>query len=157
MALVDLQIKHSARGYDCDPFVTSVLKALQCIKNPTLFIGCFYLRGWGIVLPLNVLFRDFESAKVVPLDDGVRRQIIRLRYACLSVSVPRVWLPPRRSSRYRQVCWGARGSPSAAAWCTTVGSDPAPDGSAPPLVGPSDTGRRWRSTSSRLHQQHSRG
>lgn len=32
----------------------------------------------------------------------------------LRLTVPPVWLPPRRSSKYLQVCWGARGSRSAA-------------------------------------------
>ena len=52
-----------------------------------------------------------------------------------------------------QVCWGARGSRSAASWCTSAGSCPAPVDSAPPPVDPSDTERLWRSTSSHLYTQ----
>lgn len=52
-----------------------------------------------------------------------------------------------------QVCWGARGSRSAASWCTSAGSCPAPVDSAPPPVDPSDTERLWRSTSSHLDIQ----
>lgn len=53
-----------------------------------------------------------------------------------------------------QVCLGARGSHSAAAWCTSAGSDPAPVDSAPPPVDSSDKGRRWRSMSIHLHHRH---
>lgn len=71
--------------------------------------------------------------------------------------IPLVLRPPKKSSRCQRACSGAPGSRFPASWCTSGGSCPTPADSAPPPIDPSDTRRRWRSTSSRLHAPRQRG